>query len=334
MSVITENALHIFRPFAGLAYACMLIVAPTASAAWEPSKPVELIVPAGTGGGADKMARLIVKIVADHKLMPQPIVVVNKPGNSGAEGFLAIKASKGDPHQLIVTLSNLFTTPLATGANFNWKDMTPVCMMALDQFVLWVHADSPYHTAGDYIKAVRASPGKFRMGGTGSKQEDEIITRALENEASLAFVYVPLAGGGEVAEQLAQKKIDSSVNNPTEAIALWRSGKLRPLGVFDYKRLQNHEKVTASMSWADIPTMKEQGIDVTYLMLRGIFAAPNISSEAQEYYVEVMKAVTETTEWKEFIRNGSLKNRFLANELFNSWLQFAESTHKTLMNAQ
>ena len=250
MSVITENTLIFFRPITGLACACLLIMAPAASAAWTPSQPVELIVPAGAGGGADKMARLIEKIVATHKLMPQPIVVVNKPANSGAEGFLSIKASKGDPHKLIVTLSNLFTTPLATGANFNWKDMTPVCMMALDQFVLWVHADSPYHTAADYIKAVRASPGKFRMGGTGSKQEDEIITRALEKEARLSFTYVPLAGGGEVAEQLAQKKIDSTVNNPIEASALWRSGKLRPLGVFDYKRLQNHEKVTASMAWA------------------------------------------------------------------------------------
>ena len=119
----------------------------TAHAAWEPTKPVEFVVPAGTGGGADQMARFIQGVVAKNKLMAQPIIVVNKSGGAGAEGFLAVKEAKGDPHKIIITLSNLFTTPLATGVPFTWKDMTPVSMMALDQFVLWVNAEAPYKTA-------------------------------------------------------------------------------------------------------------------------------------------------------------------------------------------
>src|SRR5438132_5944200 len=107
--------------------------------AWEPSKPVEFVIPAGTGGGADQMARLIQGIVAKHQLMKQPLIVVNKAGGAGAEGFLDVKGAKGDPHKIVITLSNLFTTPLATGVPFNWRDMTPVAMMALDQFVLWVN---------------------------------------------------------------------------------------------------------------------------------------------------------------------------------------------------
>src|SRR5215216_6884493 len=106
-----------------------------ATAAWEPTKPVEFVVPAGTGGGADQMARLIQGIIVKHKLMKEPMIVVNKSGGAGAEGFLDVKGAKGDPHKIIVTLSNLFTTPLATGVPFNWKDLTPVSMMALDQFV-------------------------------------------------------------------------------------------------------------------------------------------------------------------------------------------------------
>ena len=105
---------------------------PAFAAGWEPTKPVEFVVPAGTGGGADQMARLIQGIVVKHKLMKESLVVVNKAGGAGAEGFLAVKEAKGDPHKIIITLSNLFTTPMATGVPFNWKDMTPVSMMALD----------------------------------------------------------------------------------------------------------------------------------------------------------------------------------------------------------
>src|SRR6186713_1788191 len=162
------------------AVATSAVASTLAHAAWEPTKPVEFIVPAGTGGGADQMARFIQGVVAKNNLMKQPLIVVNKAGGAGAEGFLDVKGDKGNPHKIVITLSNLFTTPLATGVPFNWKDMTPVAMLALDQFVLWVNAETPYQTAKDYIEAAKkAGPGKYKMAGTGSKQEDQIITVAL-----------------------------------------------------------------------------------------------------------------------------------------------------------
>ena len=124
------------------------------SAAWEPTRPVEFIIPAGTGGGADIMARTIQGIVTKHNLMKQPMVVINKAGGAGGEGFLDVKNSRGNPHKLIITLSNLFTTPLATGIPFNWKDLTPVAMLALDEFVLWVNADKPYKNVKEYVEAL------------------------------------------------------------------------------------------------------------------------------------------------------------------------------------
>ena len=114
-----------------------------AQAQWKPTKTVEFIVPAGTGGGADQMARMIQGIIQKHNLMEQSLVVVNKAGGSGGEGFLDMKDSAGNPHKIIITLSSLFTTPLATGIPFSWEDLTPVAMLALDEFVLWVNAESP-----------------------------------------------------------------------------------------------------------------------------------------------------------------------------------------------
>ena len=183
--------------------------------AWEPTKPVEFIVPAGTGGGADQMARLMQGVITKNNLMKQPLIVVNKSGGAGAEGFLAVKDAKGDPHKIIITLSNLFTTPLATGVPFNWKDLTPVAMLALDQFVLWVNAETPYKTAKEYLDAVKAAgPNKFKMGGTGSKQEDQIITVAIEKATGTKFIYIPFKGGGDVAVQLVGKHIDSIGQQP------------------------------------------------------------------------------------------------------------------------
>ena len=95
---------------------------PGGASAWEPTKPIEFVIPAGTGGGADQMARLIAGIAEKHKLSPRPLIVVNKSGGAGAEGFLHVKEKKGDEHTIIITLSNLFTTPLATGTPFNWRD--------------------------------------------------------------------------------------------------------------------------------------------------------------------------------------------------------------------
>lgn len=320
------------KAFAAAALACAALAAASAFAAWEPTKTVEFVVPAGTGGGADQMARMIQSIIAKHGLMKQPMVVVNKGGGAGAEGFLDVKGAKGDPHKIVITLSNLFTTPLASGVPFNWKDLTPVSMMALDQFVLWVNADTPYKTAADYLKAVKAAgPNKFKMGGTGSKQEDQIITVALEKLIGTKFIYVPFKGGGDVAVQLVGKHIDSTVNNPIEAVAQWRGGQLRPLCIFDSKRSTYTAKVTKDMAWSDIPTCKESGFDVEYLMLRGIFMPGGVTPDQVAYYVDVLKKVRETPEWKKFMEDGAFNTTALTGKEFADWVAKEEKRHMELM---
>jgi tripartite-type tricarboxylate transporter receptor subunit TctC len=299
--------------------------------AWEPTKTVEFIVPAGTGGGADQMARVVQSIIAKHNLMKQSMVVVNKAGGAGAEGFLDVKGAKGDPHKIIITLSNLFTTPLATGVPFNWRDLTPVQMLALDQFVLWVNAETPYKSAKEYIEAAKKAGGKFKMAGTGSKQEDQIITAAIEQKTGAKFIYIPFKGGGDVAVQLVGKHADSTVNNPIEAVAQWRAGKLRPLCVFDPQRMPYSGKVTDKMSWHDIPTCKEGGLDVDYLMLRGIFMPADVKQEHVDYYVGLFKKVRETPEWKAFMEQGAFNQTTLAGKEYADWVAREEARHVALM---
>jgi tripartite-type tricarboxylate transporter receptor subunit TctC len=302
-----------------------------AVAAWEPTKTVEFIIPAGTGGGADQMARLIQGLVAKNKLMSRAMVVINKSGGAGAEGFLDVKESRGDPHKIIITLSNLFTTPLATHTPFNWRDLTPVQMMALDNFVLWVNAAAPYKTPKEYVAAAKAAGGKFKMGGTGSKQEDQIITVALEKQTGAKFTYISYRGGGEVAVQLVGKHVDSTVNNPIEAVAQWRAGNLRPLCVFEAKRIPYKTKITKTMAWSDIPTCKETGLDVEYMMLRGIFMPGGVTADQVQFYVNLLKKVRETPEWKNFLEQGAFNQTTLTGKEYEAWVAREEARHILLM---
>jgi putative tricarboxylic transport membrane protein len=304
----------------------------TQALAWEPTKSVEFIVPAGTGGGADQMARMIQGIIQKNNLMKQPVVVINKSGGAGAEGFLDVSGSNRNPHKIIITLSNLFTTPLATGVPFSWKDMTPVAMLALDNFILWVNAETPYKTPKELIEATKSGgANSSKMGGTGSKQEDQIITAAIEQATGATFTYIPYKGGGDVAAQLVGNHITASVNNPIEAVAQWRAGALRPLCVFDGKRIDLKEPIANGMSWNDVPTCKESGLDVEYTMLRGIFTSPGVTADQVKFYVDLFQKIRETPDWKDFMEKGAFNTTFMTGDEYKTWLAQADTTHRALM---
>jgi len=319
-----------WRRFAALVPALVVIASASLSPAeaWEPSKPIEFVIPAGTGGGADQMARLIAGLAEKHKLSPQPIIAVNKAGGAGAEGFLHVKGKKGDAHTVIITLSNLFTTPLHTGVPFNWKDLTPITRLALDEFILWVNAETPFKTAKEYLGAVKersAGDNRMKMGGTGTAQEDQIITIQLEQALGVKFTYVPFKGGGEVCVNLVGKHVDSTVNNPIECASHWKAGRVRPLAVFDAARIPIAE-------WKEIPTGKEAlGVDIQYLMLRGIFGAPDMPKDAVEWYQGFLKKVYETPEFKDYLNQGALRPSWLTGPDYVKWLEAAEAQHKDLM---
>jgi len=322
-AVVSRSRPHMAR--ACLA-AILALTGATPVLAWEPTKPVEFVVPAGTGGGADQMARLIQGIIVKHKLMKESMIVSNKSGGAGAEGFLDVKSKKGEAHTIVITLSNLFTTPLHTGIPFSWRDLTPVARLALDEFILWVNADTSYKTAKEYLAAVKeqtGKPGQMKMGGTGSAQEDQILTIQLEQAMpGTKFTYVPFKGGGEVCVNLVGKHVDSTVNNPIECVSHWKAARVRPLAVFDTARISVGE-------WKDIPTIKEAlGVDVSYLMLRGMPGAPK---EAVDWYVAFFKKVTETPEWKKYMEDGALKPAFASGPEYVKWVEENEQLHRELM---
>src|SRR5438477_3482190 len=256
--------------FAKKAGAVAMMLASATALAWEPTKPVEIVVAAGAGGASDQMARMMQAAIQKNKLMNQPMVVTLKGAASGGEALMYMKSSEGDPNKVLIAYSLIYMLPLSAKIPFNWRDLTPVAVVAMDQFVLWDNAPGP-KSVKDFIVAAKAAASPFKMGGTGSKREDHVLTIFMEKKTGAKFSYLPYKSGGEAATQLVGNHTESNVNNPSENLEVWRAGQVRALCVFDKERMQYRTKVTDSMSWSDIPTCKDQGVDVQYLMLRAMF---------------------------------------------------------------
>src|SRR6201987_2241598 len=319
---------HTMKTVAALT--AMLASAP-AIAGWEPTKPVEIVVAAGAGGASDQMARMMQAAIQKNNLMKQPMVVSLKGGVSGAEALIYMKSNEGDPNKVLIAYSLIYMLPLSAKIPFNWRDLTPVSVIALDQFVLWVNTQLPYKTVKEFAAAAKAASPPFKMGGTGSRREDHVLTVFLEKKTGAIFAYLPYKSGGEAATQLVGNHTAANVNNPSENLEVWRAGQVRALCVFDKERISYKTKVTETMSWSDIPTCKEEGLDVQYLMLRAMFLPGKVTPEQQAFYVDLLKKVSQTAEYNDYMEKQALKPTFLSGKDMVKFLEEDDKLNTELM---
>jgi len=288
------------RTFLGLMTATALSVSAFSGAAnaWEPTKPIDFVIMAGAGGGADQIARFIQSVAEKNDMTPRPLIPNNKGGGSGAEALLALNSASDPDHTILVTLNSFFTTPLRQeNLGIDIQTFTPVAMMGVDPFVLWVHKERGIDTFEDWQAKVTAEDGNWVMGGTGKGQEDSLVTTWLEQNYDLSIKYIPYDGGGAVAKDLAGQQIMSSVNNPSEAKGFYENGDVVPLVSFSDERLP---------LVADVPTVKELGKDFSYYNQRAVVGAPGMSDEAAAYYQDLFKKIYDSEEWQGYMASESL----------------------------
>jgi len=302
---------------------------------WKPDRYIEFVIPVGCcSGGANDMVRFIKMVVEKHNLADQNILAMNKPTGPGSEGYVYLKKQSGDNHKIGLAITSIFSHSIANPQwGFHYSQLTPIVMLALDDFILWVPKDSPFQTANDFLGHVKTNPNRISLGGLNVKQEDQIVTVAMERARSVKFVYVPYKSGGEIAQQLAGGHIDSSVNNPSEGVQFWKSGKIKPLCVFSNQRMPYREKIVDNMSWNDIPTCREQGIDVTYKMMRSVFGPPDMSPQAVDFYVDLLRKVTQTEDWQKMLTQNALDPQFMTGNAFKKWLEQAYRQHENIMQS-
>ena len=273
--------------------AALAFTAPAAMAEWQPRKPVEFIIMAGTGGGADQIARLLQGLIQKKELSPRPFIPINKPGGSGAEALSYLKGKGGDNHTLLVALNSFYTTPIIQEElDIDVTTFAPIGRMAMDTFLLWVNTDRDDITDLDsYVSTVKSADGTWKVGGTGSGQEDSILTAMMEKELGYSVTYIPFPGGGTVAKNLVGNQIDSTVNNPSEQMEFWRAGNSKPLVQFNGERTTPFENV---------PTAKELGLDIEYYMQRSISGPADMDPEAITWYQNLFEELFNSQEWQDY----------------------------------
>jgi tripartite-type tricarboxylate transporter receptor subunit TctC len=292
-------------------------------------RPVEFIISTSPGGGSDTYARVMQGIIEKAKLTNHPVQPVNKDGGSGAVAFNYVFEKKADPHVIFITLNSFFLTMAIQRLPYQASDFTPVANLALDPFFLWVHNDSPWKTAQDFIKAAQAE--ELAVIGTGSKQEDEVVFRNIQKAHSTKpFRYVSETGGGKVAAALAGKQAVATVNNPSEGLPLYQGAtpKIRPICAF----------LAASPTtgtFKDLPTCKSQGLNVEpYFNTRAIMAPPALTAEQQTYWVGVFKKVSDSQEWKDFVIKNNLDPDFKSGDEFKKLIADLDKLHRDIAKEQ
>jgi putative tricarboxylic transport membrane protein len=307
---------------------CTTITTQALATGWLPKKPVEFVIMAGKGGGADKLARFIQGIIAKNKISSKPFVPVNKGGGSGAEALRYLKDKAGDPHIIMATLNSYYTTPLRQPKlGVDISTFTPIARMAEDTFQLWVTKDSGIKSVKEYVAAVKkAGAANWKMGGTGKGAEDSLVTSMLEKKFGIKHTYIPYKGGGKVAKELIGKHINSTVNNPSEQAGFWSAGKSVPLASFTPKgKLKGR--------WGDIPTFAElgYGADMVYYMQRSIVAPPKMSKAAQNFYVAVFQKVYKTEAWQSYLKKKGLIPGWMQGEKLTKYFVKEREAHRKLL---
>jgi tripartite-type tricarboxylate transporter receptor subunit TctC len=297
----------------------------SAVADWKPNKPVEFVIMAGQGGGADRLARLIQSIIEKNNFAEVPFIPVNKGGGSGAEALRYMKDKQGDPHVIMATLNSYYTTPLQNpGIGVDIEEFTPIARLAEDTFVLWVNAESPIKTIDEFVAAAKTKGDTWTMAGTGQGQEDSLVTAMLEKTYGIKMTYVPFKGGGDVAKNLVGGHSDSTVNNPSEQMGFFQAGKSRPIAALTGKRIP---------VFPDVPTFTELGKPLEYYMQRSIIAPGGIPDDVRAYYVGVFDKVYKSKEWQDYCSKQALECAWLTGDELQKYFVKGREVHAEILKS-
>jgi putative tricarboxylic transport membrane protein len=284
-----------------------------------PERSLEFVAAATPGGGHDTLMRTIAKIVAEKKIVTDTITVVNKPGGASAAGMAYVNGHTGDGHYLLAATSQFIATPLNTASDVNYEDFTPIALIGFDPELVLVNADSPYKTFKDILDSGKT----LNIGGTSKGAIEHLTSILMTKRAGAKLNYIPFQSDGEVAAALLGKQVDIIVSNPSSVIDYITSKKFRALAISTEKRMD---------LVPDVPTFKEMGYDITLAVFRGVVAPKDISKEAKAYYIDMMKKVSETDEWKNgYIKQNLIAPTFLAGDDFLKYLKDTNKIYKDLL---
>jgi putative tricarboxylic transport membrane protein len=272
--------------------------------AFEPTRPVEAVVHTGPGGGSDILARAIAEMLQKEKVIAQRLQVVNKSGGGSAVAQSYLVEKKGDDHTIAFFTGVWVTNPLTRKeASVMVKDLTPIVRLVLEPAVVAVKADSPYKTMKDFVEAAKKNPGQLKQSGGSVTGRDNLARLVIEKATGAKWVFVSFPGGGERIANLLGGHVQMMVMEPQEAGEHIKAGNLRVIAALTEKRLP---------SFPDVPTIKEQGIDVPIIpQARGVVAPPGVGNDVVKYWEGVFSRFVKTASWKKYLSDNQFEDGYL-----------------------
>ncbi|MQA85995.1 MAG: tripartite tricarboxylate transporter substrate binding protein [Streptosporangiales bacterium] len=283
--------------------------------AWEPERPVTIVVPFAPGGGSDVFGRALAKGIEEAR--PDiDVKVENRPGGSGAIGYSFLLSKQADPHYLIPSETAGVALPVTTDTPWTWSDFTPVMQIAEDVTLMVVPKDSPYQELQDVVGALKKG-GQVRVGLAGATGLDAIVTGLMEQDQGVKYRRVTFDSGGEIVNALIGGDIDTAMLNPSEVIGQIKAGEVRPVAVFADSRYED-----APLD--EVPTAEEQGVNVSFTQYRGVFAAGDITDAESAYWEETVRKWTQSPSYSKYLDDNFLRPVKRPHDEFVTYLKAYE----------
>jgi putative tricarboxylic transport membrane protein len=295
---------------------------------WEPKKPVTVVVHTGPGAGSDVFARAVVTAMEKENLLPVRFVVANKTGGGSTNAMNFVTEKAGDDYTLAVYASNWTTDYLVQKeANHALAELTPLANLVFEPALIVVRADSPFKTLKEFIDAAKAAPNKYKQAGGSPLGRDALLHHVLVANTGAQWPLISFPSGGERVSALLGGHVDLLVMDGSEIGDLIASGKMRALAQVAEARVDGFP--------ADVPTIKESGIDIPLpLQPRGFMGTPGMSVEAATYYRNLFAKLVETQSWKDYVANTRLQSAFIQADDLSAFLaKFAETTRAAIKSA-
>ncbi|SER49436.1 putative tricarboxylic transport membrane protein [Vreelandella subterranea] len=295
---------------------------------WTPDGSVEFIAPANPGGGWDTLVRTMSRVIQQEELADENYAAINVPGGGGAVAWAQIARDEGNPQKLFATSPPMILVPLAGASRYDHTDFTPVARLITDYSIVLVDADSDYQTLEDLLNAMEEDPGLSVGGGSAPGSMDHISIAGLASAAGLdaaAVNYIPFSGGGDAMTNLMGGHIEAVITGAGESVGqLGEGSQLRALGVSSEERLGGE--------LAEIPTYKEQGVDYTFDIWRGVMGTPDMPEEAVSYYENLFAEMLETDGWQEARDQLGWLDAYQDSEAFGAFLDDQQALFSNVLS--
>lgn len=296
-------------------------------AAFQPTKPVEAVVHTGPGGGSDILARAIADLLQKENLIPQRMQVINKSGGGSAVAMAYLAEKKGETHTIGFFTGVWVTNPLTSvEAKVTIKDLTPIIRLVFEPAVVAVKADSPYKNMREFVEAAKKNPGQLKQSGGSVTGRDNLVRLVIQKATGAKWVFISFPSGGERIANLLGGHVQIMVMEPQEAGEHIKAGNLRVIASLTEKRLP---------SFPDVPTIKEQGIDVPIIpQARGVLAPPGVPKDVVQYWEGVFDRFTKTASWKKYMEQNQFEDGYLkGSELSKFFDELTKQMREVLKEA-